>query len=1018
MTSRVGTPVSLGGLGAGSMVTPSVRLRAPLDSAGRGTVWLADHLGLDTEVLVRFMARGAGDDPSAAARFRRDAAAAARVKSPYVVHVLDYGITDEGAPFVVMERLTGRDLDRLVQDEGPLSSEDGLSLAAQIAHAIDTAHAAGVAHGALRAANVFVSEGVDGGRAVRVLGFGLGLQHADGPLLGGADGLDADAPTEPPLALTARRTALGPHAIAEDIEAMTRLLHGALTGGEYKTPEFKSSPIDLWMLRGTSRGFGTANACVSALEDALAVPDAQLQPTLRPPGPLAGMEDGSVRLIETTDVFVGRTEELSSLDALLAQGARIVTVTGPGGVGKTRFLREFAASARQGIPVRWCDLSDARTVDGVALAVATALDVLLGRDPITQLGYALDGRGPSVLVLDRCEQVTEVLAEVIPKWVTMAPSIRVLLTSRARLGLSEERALSLDPLGETAATELFVARAAARRPGWLPGPEDGPLLAALVRRLDGLPLAVELAASRVDAMSPRAILEQVRDRSTLWTEGDSAAGHAGLRATLDGSWELLRPDERAAFVQLAAFEGGFSLDAAESVLELDALWPLDAVQALVDKCLLRRVGEDRFAMLGMVHSYARERLDESGKSDETEGRHGAYFAAMYTSDRVRSLRTRGGSGRRRAIEQDADNLATACHRAIARGDARTAAFAAAMAWQVFAHRGPFSAGLALLQGALAISDPADRTLTAVRSMRGQALWMTGRTEEARAEFERAVEQSEGLDAEVRVDALRRHAIALQDGAGLREARVPLERALAATRIVGDRMLEGGVLAQLAAALVEGGARDEAESCVHEALACTRAVSDRWNECAALNTLAIIHLERGAPERACASYRDALAIASEEGFVRTEATVLGNLSESLRKLGRLDEARRAAEDSVRCAGELGDVLQRTLSLAELAHVEYEDGRRAEARARFEESEHTLRTLQMRFFLCLILGGRAELEAPFDPAAARAAVTEAEELADALGLAADSGARLRITRARQVLDKPRVEGGDPLPEEGTA
>ena len=370
------------------------------------------------------------------------------------------------------------------------------------------------------------------------------------------------------------------------------------------------------------------------------------------------------------DRFVGRTSDLRTLAAALSQ-APLVSLVGTGGAGKTRLaLRHgWSALADTSGGVWFCDLSEARTVDGICGAVAATVGIELGpRDAVRTLGRAIASRGPTLVILDNFEQVAEHADATLGCWSDLAPDARFLVTTREVLGLPGERTVALPPLDVGDAVALFLTRARAVRDDF-EAHED---VTELVQLLDQLPLAIELAAARVRVMSAAQLLARMSDRFRLLTRGGRRRDRqATLRATLDWSWDLLDDDERRALAQLTVFEGGFTLEAAEAVLELDELWATDAVQALVDKSLVRALGGDRFDLLVSVQAYASEKLDERAT---TEARHGAWAGAL-PGCRWDGLAHPDGDARLAHLRQERDNLYAAASRPCVSAGDRAACFA-------------------------------------------------------------------------------------------------------------------------------------------------------------------------------------------------------------------------------------------------------------------------------------------------------------------------------------------------------
>ena len=338
------------------------------------------------------------------------------------------------------------------------------------------------------------------------------------------------------------------------------------------------------------------------------------------------------------DSFVGRRAELEALGARIDAGARLVSLLGTGGTGKTRLACRFARDALGGLGggAWFCDLSAARDAAAIHFAVAQGLDVALrAGDPVRQIAQAIAGRGECLVIVDNFEQVVAHAEATLGRWLDAAPLARFIVTTREVLGIPGEEVLELAPLRTDDAIELFMQRAAAARAGLAPAPSDTAAVRQLVAMLDGLPLAIELAAARVRTLAPSSLVARVRDRFDL------ALSHTGrsdrqatLRAAFDWSWDLLGDAERAALSLLAVFEGGISLDAAGAVLVApggDALDLIETLQRLVDKSLLRTAGDERFELLQTVRDYALQRLRTPGSFSSS----GPAFAAAWPVNRAR-----------------------------------------------------------------------------------------------------------------------------------------------------------------------------------------------------------------------------------------------------------------------------------------------------------------------------------------------------------------------------------------------
>ena len=416
------------------------------------------------------------------------------------------------------------------------------------------------------------------------------------------------------------------------------------------------------------------------------------------------------------DAFVGRGADLQAIARHFDDGARLVTLLGPGGTGKTRLAVRYGHAWLGDWPggVWFCDLSEASTLDGIHYAVGSALGVRLGAgDAAAQLAEAIAGRGRCLVVLDNFEQVAQHAAATIGRWLDGAPEAAFMVTSRERLNVAGEVVQPVEPLPlDGPAIELFVVRAQAQRPGFVLDDAQRAAVAEVTRLLDGLPLAIELAAARIAVLSPAQLVLRLRDRFALLAGRGGTGRQATLRAAIDWSWQLLSAWEQSAFEQCSVFEGGFTLAAAEAVIDL-APWPeappvVDAMQALLDKSLLRRwvppqasarqeLDEPYFGMYLSIHEYATEKRRQRGLEVERtlQLRHGRFFAAFGSDAAIEALATHGGMQRQQALRQELDNLLAACRRAVIRGDGEVAVACYRAAWEVLALQGPFGVAVTL-----------------------------------------------------------------------------------------------------------------------------------------------------------------------------------------------------------------------------------------------------------------------------------------------------------------------------------
>ncbi|WP_026414910.1 BTAD domain-containing putative transcriptional regulator [Actinomadura oligospora] len=334
--------------------------------------------------------------------------------------------------------------------------------------------------------------------------------------------------------------------------------------------------------------------------------------------------------------FVGRDDELRRVGEMLANG-RLVTLLGPGGAGKTRLAVE--AAKRQDGEVCFVELATAGATEEVAPALVGALGMRRDdqvSDPVERLVAGLAGRRV-LLVLDNCEQVVEEAARLAHLLLTSCPELRVLTTSREALGVTGEMLCPIPPLplppqdagaheaAEFAAVRLFAERAEAVRPGFVVDEENAGDVRRICAALDGLPLAIELAAARLRSLPVTEVAARLDDRFRLLSRGNRAAAprHQTLRAVVGWSWDLLDDDERTLARRLSVFSGGWTREAAEAVCGVpDAEWPLEG---LAEKSLVRTSDGVRFQMLETIRAFCAERLDEAGETSDVRAAHVRYF---------------------------------------------------------------------------------------------------------------------------------------------------------------------------------------------------------------------------------------------------------------------------------------------------------------------------------------------------------------------------------------------------------
>ncbi len=618
--------------------------------------------------------------------------------------------------------------------------------------------------------------------------------------------------------------------------------------------------------------------------------------------------------------FVGRSGDLDRLAALCSQGTSIATLWGPPGAGKTRLAIELCRTGRltrASLPARtwFCDLTAARDVGEVCAAVWRALGAVGGRPDPRCVATALAGREPGVLVLDNFEQVAAHAACTVGGWAQAAPDLLFLVTSRERLRLAGEVAHEVVPLGAEA-IDLFIdlAWGGVAPPGEAADPAA---IAELVARLEGLPLAIELAAARVDVLGIDGLLAQLGRPLDLLDHAarDAPPHHATLRRAIESSCRLLAPRERRAYAECAVFRGGFSLEAAAAVLSpSDGAPVLDLLEGLRDRALLRRAsdgGAVRFSMFDAIRAHALGELAEQGDEEVLRARHSRHFLAAAP----------GLSG------ADQANLADAIAHAL-EADAAAASDLAKALDRI--DPSLLSDGIVDLLGARSLGPRGQR-------VRGRALQLRGRTAEARAELERAA-----LAAD---DAMRGHLLAdlgvlhhqLRE---LDAAASAYQEALAIHQARGDRAAEARCTGNLGAVHHDARRYPEAIDHYQRALSAFRATGQHRMEGMFLTNLAVLLQEQGAFARARATYRAALERLAETGDRRLEAITRSNLGLLAQEMGDLEEARRCHQSALATLRDVVDVRSEALALGRLALALAALGRIAEAQAGQRRAERLL------------------------------------------------------------------------------
>lgn len=643
---------------------------------GFGVVYRCAQPALDRIVALKVLT--ADLDEENRARFFREQRAAGRLTGhPNIVNVFQTSVTDSGRPFIVMPYYAQDSLDTRIRRHGPLPLGDALHLGVKIAGALESAHRLGILHRDVKPGNILLTDyGEPALSDFGIAHFAGGFETGTGIVTGS------------PAFIAPEIVSGEPPSSAADVYGLGSTLFAALTGhaaferrsGERLVAQFlrvTSEPVP------NPREFGIPDDVGALIERAMSAnPETrpssqelgqQLREAQRRHGlPLDEMslysepartqsvtsptaqghpqnEDPEESIPPPTDrtgglpleltSFVDRRTELATAKNLLTT-ARLVTLTGIGGVGKTRLAFRIAAKTQHSFAdgVRLVELAELQEQSLLPGVVARTLGIQdRSAKPVREMVAEFLAQRELLLVLDNCEQVVTAAAQLSEFLLRACPDLKILATSREPLGVGGESILLVPPLPvpdpdnlptgapSNDAVRLFVDRATGVVPGFELAQDNKVAIASICRQLDGLPLPIELAAARLRAMSPTQILQRLSERYALLTSGsrDAPSRQQTLRMCIDWSYDLCTPMEQAAWAQLSVFSGGFELKAAEQICggHLTPTDVLDAVTFLVDKSILiREVSGNavRFRMLETIRDYGRQKAQETGEHEYTE----------------------------------------------------------------------------------------------------------------------------------------------------------------------------------------------------------------------------------------------------------------------------------------------------------------------------------------------------------------------------------------------------------------
>jgi predicted ATPase len=917
-----------------------------LGAGGMGEVYRARDTRLEREVAIKTLSLERGSQPDALTRFEQEARAASALNHPNIVTIYELGEAD-GTRYIAMELVTGQTVRELLAT-GPIPFRKAVVIATQIADALAMAHAAGIVHRDLKPENLMISGDV----TVKILDFGLAkLQRGkhshdsdasttiteQGIVMGTIGYMSPEQATGDELDFRSDQFAFGSvlYEMVTGLPAFRKKTHAETTAAILRDePErlrsrmLQAPPPFVWMVeRCLAKDPKERYASTHDLaRDLAAVRDRLAE---------ASAESSEPRLsnlpVQRT-AFIGREQEAIALRRLLArEDVQLVTLTGPGGIGKTRLVLQVAADAAGEFPGGVCFVPLAAVSDRalIASSIAQALGVRESgnHSPQESLKEYVNGlRQPMLLVLDNFEHLVSA-APVITQLLNTGPKLKVAVTSQAPLHVYGEHEFPVPPLAlpnlksipplemlsRLPAIALFVERAQAVKQEFALAQENAPAVAAICSRLDGLPLAIELAAARIKLLSPSAMLARLESRLNLLTGGarDLPTRQQTLRSTVDWSYGLLNSAEQTLLRRLSVFTGGCTLEGAEAVCDTKSdlgLDILDGMASIVDKSLAQQVeqghGETRFLMLSTIREYALERLAESNDEAATRRAHAAYYLVL-AEEGAEDMAAHPEWLDRFEIEHD--NFRTALDYLIKTGDSEWGLRLGAALFRFWETREHLTEGRDASARLLALEGTAARPKLRARLMFAAAVLAgeQGDYSSAQQLFDHSldicVELNDSRGVAVALNAL---AVNARDRSDFPAAAILFERCIAIWKDLGDSADIARALSNLASVMKAQGHYTRASSLYDECLAMFRKAGDGTGAAWMLNYQGDVARERADFNAARSFCEQSLAAFRQLQDDWGIASTLSDLATLSCDQGNDAEARQLYGESIRMFQELG------------------------------------------------------------------------------------------------------------------
>ncbi|MGA2922608.1 MAG: protein kinase [Candidatus Sulfotelmatobacter sp.] len=921
-----------------------------LGAGGMGEVYRARDARLDRMIAIKILPAAFSADNDRLQRFAQEARSASALNHPNIITIYELG-QDGSTHYIAMELVEGKTLRELLVS-GLLPIRKTIEIAAQVAEGLAKAHEAGIAHRDLKPENLMVSH--DG--LVKILDFGVAKLAS---------------PSREPPDLCSTSAELTPSGLILGTVGYMSPEQAGGQGVDFRSDQFSFGLVLYEMVTG-KRAFERQTAA----ETLVAILRERVEPiglqNRDAPAPLCWAiercltKEADKRYVSTRDLarelaairdrfwekpvkqaetrpanlpvqrtgFVGREKEVAAAkELLLRQDVRMVTVTGPGGIGKTRLAVQVASGLVERFPggTHFVPLASLNDPGLIASVIVQTLGIREagGQSPLEILEGNLQDSvcAPMLLLLDNFEHLVEA-APTVAELLAVGSNLKILVTSRAALHVYGEHEFPVSPLAlpdsrskpsveilsKCPAVALFVQRAGAVKPDFELNRENATTVAEICARLDGLPLAIELAAARVKVLSPSSMLTRLASRLQLLTGGarDMPRRQQTLRAAIDWSYDLLTAAEQKLFRRLSVFVGGCTLEGAEAVcntkgdLDFDLL---DGMASLVDKSLALEFepakGESRFVMLETIREYALEKLEASGEEALTKRAHAAYCLVLAEEEATEQCGAEGTewSGR---FAREHDNFRAGLEWLTETGDAEWGLRLGTALFRFWEIREYLAEGRDQLNKLLNLAGAAGPT-----KARARALFAAGALAREQGDYasaDKLINESQDIalqlgDKKGVAVSLNALAVFARDRSDVARAHVLFEATLGLWRELGDQKALARALSNLANVLRLQGDYERANVLHLEGLSIFQGLGDRTGVAWSLNYQGDVARDHGDTAAARTLYEQGLGIFRELGDRWGIAGTLADLGSLAREEGNYSSARSLFGESIKLFQEL-------------------------------------------------------------------------------------------------------------------